>query len=385
MTNWDFPTAFADHGPEERAAIDRVLASGRLTMGAETEALEAELAAYHGRRHAVVVNSGSSANLLAVAALHHQYDKLRNDPYVIVPAIAWATTYGPLIQHDMRRLLVYDVDDTWNVAPPKTDDYGAVDRGWGDCPVPELLVAVPVLGNPAHLAGWRALADDLGVPLLEDACESIGAWDEGGTEMVGQFGTISTLSFFYSHQISGYEGGAALTDDDDLARTMRLLRNHGNAGWGSEDLEQTYDFQLFGYNLRPSEINAAVARVQLRRLTKMLDRRRANASYFRELTESLPITHPRIEGEPSPFGLPITVESNAQRRRLVAALRASSVDARLPTGGSFTMHPIGAPWRESNPTPNADIIHSTGLFLGCAPWPIPDLIERAVKVMRGVL
>ncbi len=117
----------------------------------------------------------------------------------------------------------------------------------------------------------------------------------------------------------------------------------------------------------------------------MVEQRRANANYFRDLTEGLPIVHPRIEGTPSPFGLPFTVESREARRRLVGALRAASIDSRLPTGGSFTRHPYGAPWREANPTPNADRIHDTGLFLGCAPWDISGLIERAARVIKETL
>lgn len=383
MTNWDFPTVFSHHGEEERRATTRVLASGRMTMAGETEAFETELAQYHGRRHAVMVNSGSSANLIAVAALVNRFD-LDVNLQAVVPAIAWATTYSPVFQHGFEDLVVVDVDDTWN-APP-------IEWNSGRMP-PAFLVAVPVLGNPAHLAGWRALADRLGIPLLEDACESMGAWADGipsarGLKIgnkVGTFGDISTMSFFYSHQLSAWEGGAALTDDDDLARMMRLLRNHGNAGWASDDFESTYDFRLFGYNLRPSELHAAVAREQLMKLPEMIAARRSNSTYFRDLTQNFPITHPRIEGQPSPFGLPFTVASREARRRLVAALRADSIDARLPTGSSFTSHPYGAPWREANPTPNADHIHDTGLFLGVAPYPIPYLIDHAVRIIKETL
>jgi CDP-6-deoxy-D-xylo-4-hexulose-3-dehydrase len=390
MTTWDFPTAFSAHGAEEAAAVARVLASDRLTMGPETEALEAELAAFHGRRHAVMVNSGSSANLIAVVALAHRAGDgwIRNgeqwmgDPPLEIsrfaaPAIAWATTYAPPIQHGLAPLVV-DVDDTWN-APAGN----LVEMEWDKL---SLLVTVPVLGNPAYLVDWQILATRLNIPLLVDACESIGAFagKPPGVDAI-EFGAIATVSFFYSHQISAWEGGAALTDDDDLARTMRLLRDHGNAGWGSAEVEEHYNFTIFGYNLRPVEIHAAVAREQLRKLPEMIAARRTNADLFRSLTTDLPIVHPRIEGTPSPFGLPFTVESRERRRALVAALREASIDARLPTGGSFTRHPYGAPWREANPTPNADRIHDTGLFLGCAPWPIPDLIEKAVKILKNTL
>jgi CDP-6-deoxy-D-xylo-4-hexulose-3-dehydrase len=331
-----------------------------------------------------MVNSGSSANLVATAALAHQYGGWRRDDRLrdgfIVPAIAWATTYAPSIQYGLQPTVV-DVDDTWNAPVDRV-----LEMRW-NCP-PRLVVAVPILGNPAYLSEWQDLALRLEIPLLEDCCESLGACARGTgvvhQKLAGSFGTISTLSFFYSHQLSAWEGGAALTDDDDLAKTMRLLRNHGNAGWGSDDFDASYEFHMFGYNLRPSELNAAVAREQMKKLPDFIYFRQTNATVFRELTAGLPIQHPRIEGEPSPFGLPFTVESKETRSRLVEALRAKSIDARLPTGGSFTRHPYGAPWRDQ-PTPNADRIHDTGLFLGNAPYLIPDLIERAVRVMREVL
>ena len=374
---FDFPTAFASHGPEERAAAERVLRSDRLTAGPEVEAFEAELAAYCGRKHAVMTNSGSSANLAAVAALDrlHCFAQ-RGRGYA--PAIAWSTTYAPLIQYSVKPAIL-DVDDTWNAPPPAVPPLSPA--AWSG-PFPQILGAVPVLGNPAHLPGWARLAGHYGVPLLVDACESLGA-EIGGRSVVA-YGDVATVSFFYSHQLSAYEGGAALTDDDDLARLMRLLVGHGNSGWGSNDFDASYRFELFGYNLRPVEMHAAIARVQLRRLPELVAARRANATLFREMTADLPIEHPTISGEWSPFGLNFTVGSRDTRRRLVAALRAASIDARLPTGGSFTRHPYGVPWRE-HATPRADLIHDTGLFLGCAPYPIPGLIGRATKVMRETL
>ena len=367
---YDFPTAFSswrygDGGPES-AAIERVLRSNRLTMGQETEAFEAEIAAYHNRRHAIAVNSGSSANLVSVAVAKSSRPKIDS---AIAPAIAWATSYSPLFQCGIENLTIADVDDSWNASAGKK------------IYLHSLIFAVPVLGNTANMIQW-SICSGFSI-LIEDACESLGARDEYGY-LAGTLSDLSTGSGFYSHQLSAIELGWILTDDDELAQLCRLLRNHGNDGWGSEDFEAAYNFTIFGYNLRPAEINAAVAREQLKRLDEFVEQRRANLTHFTAATAGLPITLPRMVGKPSPFGLAFTCESKESRARLVKALRTASIDCRPPTGGSFTRHPYGAPWRDQ-PTPNADRIHDTGMFLGNAPFLIPALIDRAVKIMRAVL
>lgn len=380
---YTYPTAFASLGSAEDEAIRRVVASRRYTMGAETEALEAELAAEHGRRHAVACNSGSSANLLAVAALTlKDEDPLRPGDRALVPALAWATTYSPIIQHGIPDLVLLDCDRTWNAVDVGIPDTAPV----GTYPTGRLVVAASILGVPAHLRYWELVAHQMDAYLLEDNCEALGASTKQGRK-TGTYGIASTLSFFYSHQICGFEGGAVLTDDDEIAGLCRLLRNHGNAGWGSDDFERAYDFVLFGYNLRPLELNCAVARTQLARLPELTEARRANLAYFRSLTYALPVELQQEQPDPArsaPFGLAFTVESQEVRTRLVAALRTAGIDARPPTGGSLKLHPYGKPWAAQQ-TPEADRVHRTGLFLGNAPYPIPELIERAVRVMKEVL
>ena len=373
--DWDFPTAFRCWDRREQEAINRVMVSGRFTIGHEVEQFEGEFAAYHGRKHAIMVNSGSSANLVAVAAIreHHDYNYTMPDGFAGVPAVAWATTYAPLVQLRYD-LIVRDVDNTWNapIELPK--------REWH-----EIEVVCSVLGNSADLSAAYNFCDQRLSILLEDNCESLGARTPDG-RLTGTFGDLSTFSFFHSHQLSAIEGGMVTTDDDDLARLCRRLRNHGNAGWGEEDFENSYRFELFGFNVRPLEMHAAIAREQLKKLDGFVAARRANLEYFTSLVKAKGVsaTLQKVVGSPSPFGLAFCCEDNAARRRLVPALRAARIDCRLPTGGSFLRHPYAAPWRDQS-TPHADRIHDTGLFLGNAPWDISDLVEKAVQVMRSVL
>ena len=361
-----YPTAFCGWGVEEYAAIERVISSGQFTMWEEVRAFERKLAAYHRRKHAVMVNSGSSANLLMVATLMETH-RLRRGDTIMVPALAWSTTYAPLIQNGLNLQLV-DCDETWNAAWPDKID------------APMFLCSI--LGNPCN----RYISEDNLV--IEDNCESIGAVGADGCK-TGTKSLMSSLSFFHSHQLSAIEGGAVLTNNDECNETLRMLRSHG---WTKDvrppgSFEDEYEFKCFGYNVRPLEMHAAVAREQLKKLDVGNAARRCNSNLFFNLTSDLPIDHQYIDDlmtEATPFGLPFTVKDSPTRLKLVHALRDSGIDCRLPTGGSFRLHQYGKPWRDQK-TPNADRIHTTGLFLGNSPFDIADKIERAARVMRDVL
>lgn len=380
MTEWFYPTAFSSWGEEEKAAIARVLESNRFTMGSEVEAFESEFAEYHGMKHAIMVNSGSSANLIAVAALFHlKENPLKRGDKAVVPALAWSTTYAPLIQHGLDLTLI-DADDTWNAADDKNLSRNVLTS--------KLIVGCSILGNPGYLEKWRAMARGLGAFYIEDNCESLGAWTGpyGKRKFCGTLGLMNTFSFFYSHQLSAVEGGMILTNDDECAHLCRLLRNHGNAGFVTKttDFDESYDFQVFGYNVRPVEMHAAIAREQLKKLEGFRRQREQNRNNFELLTGGLPIRMQRRVPVPSPFGMAFIVENKTQRAKLVTAFRANGIDCRLPTGGSFRCHKYGEQWANSI-TPVTDHIHSCGLFLGNAPVALDAEIEFAVKVMRDTL
>jgi CDP-6-deoxy-D-xylo-4-hexulose-3-dehydrase len=362
-----FPTAFSSWGDEEREAMARVIASNRFTMGEETEAFEAELAAFNHRRHAVCVNSGSSANLIAVAAMtQHDVKPFR----ALVPALAWGTTYAPLLQLGVTDLALLDCDDSWCAERTNKKE--------------NFSVACSILGNPADQLNLEK-AD------LNDDCEAFGATIDG--KPTASFGTVATQSFFWSHQLGAIEGGACLTDDDDLANLMRCLRDHGltRHDGKTKTFDQEYCFTHFGYNVRPVEMHMAIAREQLKKAAMHRTARRKNWNTFviavqeAGWTETGRIKFPTMGAGANPFGLHFEITGGQEiRRNLELALRAADIDCRLPTGGSFRLHPYGAPWRDQQ-TPRADQIHRTGMFLGNAPYDISDKIEKAVEVMREVL
>lgn len=355
--------------------------SGQFTMGAEVAAFEREFADWHGIKHGIMVNSGSSANLVAIASLS-AIGYIRPGDSVMVPALAWPTTYAPLIQYGLNLVLI-DCDGTWNLDP---ESRNIADEA-------KLIVGASILGNPMDTSAWSSIAGVIRAVLMEDNCESLGAVTPGG-RLTGTQGLVNTFSFFWSHQISAIEGGMVLTDDDDVANHCRMMRNHG---WSRDvDPPQTfegeYDFRVFGYNVRPLELHAAVAREQLKKLPEFMEHRRRNAALFREATmdlaESRQIIHPDVYAPDlaSPFSLHFLIPHGGKQARasVVTALRAAGIDCRQPTGGSFRKHAYGEPWAKQS-TPLADMIHQTGLFIGNPPWPAAEWIEKAAGIIRRVL
>ena len=214
----DYELATGNWDNEELVAISRVIESGRFTMGDQVRSFEAAFAQYFGKSHAVMVNSGSSANLASVAALSYKRERpLQRGDEVIVPAISWSTTFHPLQQYGLKLKFV-DVElDTLNM------DCSRLEAALG--PRTRMIVAVNILGNPAALDRIRAFADRHGLYMLEDNCESADAELNG--QKTGTFGDLNTFSFFFSHHVSTMEGGMVLTDNEELHHLLLSLRAHG--------------------------------------------------------------------------------------------------------------------------------------------------------------
>lgn len=389
---WDL--AADTWGPEERAAIDRVVRSGRYTTGPEVAAFEEAFAAYHGKKHAVMVNSGSSANLIAVAALFHKKEKpLERGDEVIVPAISWSTTYHPLQQYGLKLRFV-DVElETLNI------DTGALNDAL--TPQTRAIVAVSILGNPADLTAVRAFADEHGLYFLEDNCESLDAElpGESGGQKTGTFGDVGTFSFFFSHHISTGEGGMVVTDDDELNGLARAIRSHG---WvkdvpedsrlfeaGEDSFSEAYRFVIPGYNVRPQEINAAVGLEQLKKLPAMTARRRANLKLFQRLFGDDPnFVIPRENGKSSSFCFPMIVSPKAgfERSDVFGPLKDADIGFRMITGGCFPRHDAIRFFDYDcvGDLTNANMAHDRGFFVGNHPFDLGPQIERLREVLNGL-
>jgi CDP-6-deoxy-D-xylo-4-hexulose-3-dehydrase len=374
-------------GPEEIEAIQRVIRSGQFTMGSEVKVFEREFAAYFGMKFGVMVNSGSSANLVAVAALaYKQENPIRRGDEAIVPAISWATTYSPLQQYGLKLRFV-DVElETLNV------DVKQLEKAL--TPRTKLIVAVSILGNPAALDEIRSFADKHGLYLLEDNCESADAEVSG--RKTGTFGDINTFSFFYSHHVSTMEGGMALTNDVELMHLMRSMRAHGwtrdvpqiSPLFTRKDNEhfEEYRFILPGYNVRPLEMSAAAGREQLKKLPAMTALRRENLALFQRLfSGDRRFIIQREHGKSSSFSFTLILnpQMNLDRERVFAALREADIGFRMITGGCFPSHDAIRHFDHElvGDLSNARLAHNEGFFVGN--WPA-DLTPQLTR-LRDVL
>lgn len=375
-------------GDEELQAIRRVVESDRYTMGEHVRRFEEAFAAHFGLKHAVMVNSGSSANLVAVAALFYRRERpLQRGDEVLVPSISWATTYHPLQQYGLK-LRFLDVDlHTLNM------DASQLEAAL--TPRTRMVVAVSVLGNPAPLDVIRQFCDRHGLYFFEDNCESMGASLNG--RPTGTFGDVNTFSTFYSHHISTMEGGLLATNDTEIDHLARAIRNHGwardvpadswlNAGRADDPFFEAYRFVVPGYNVRPLEICGAIGLEQLPKLNAMIDARRRNAELFVKLfsgDERFVIQ--RENGRSSWFSFTIVLNPSLRidRARVMDALRAADIGFRMITGGCFLRHEAikHFDYSTAGEIVNANIAHDHGFFVGNHPRDLTNQITRLREVL----
>jgi CDP-6-deoxy-D-xylo-4-hexulose-3-dehydrase len=386
----NYPLAATTWDENEYEAIDRVVKSGMFTMGKEVSEFERRFADYVGTRYAVMVNSGSSANLLAVAALFfRKQSPLVSGSTAIVPAVSWPTTYYPLTQYGLR-LRPVDIDpDTLNF---KLDDLKlAIDDDV------KLIFAVNLLGNANDFSAIKKLINVRDITLIIDNCESLGATFQG--QHAGTFGAIGTHSTFFSHHISTMEGGVCVTDDEELYHVLLSMRAHGwtrNLPWPNHvadkdergDFHQLFRFVLPGYNLRPLEMSGAIGVEQVKKLPHLIAMRRKNAAIFQDLFGQIEGIRIQQEiGQSSWFGFSMVVEEacGKSREMIVNALMANGIECRPIVAGNFFRNPVVdlLPYdMPLSPLVHADEIHDHGFFIGNHHW---DAREQLGSVKTSLM
>ena len=382
MTLPIYPLATATWDDAEYKAIQRVVESGMFTMGAHVQEFEKQFAAYTGSRYCVMVNSGSSANLLMVAALRFRKENsLQAGDEIIVPAVSWSTTYHPLQQYGLKLKFV-DVDrDTLNY------DIAALSTAVTD--KTRAIMVVNLLGNPNDFAAIERIINGRNILVLEDNCESMGACFNG--RQAGTFGVMGSYSAFFSHHISTMEGGMVVTDDEELHHIMLSVRAHGwtrnlpkhnqLTGTKSDDLfVESFKFVLPGYNLRPLEMSGAIGIEQIRKLPGIVVERRRNAEKFVELLVNYPCLRVQKEvGESSWFGFSMIVEPSAgfTREDVVRVFNEHHIDVRPIVAGNFAKNEV-LRWFDyeiHGTLKNADELDSNGLFIGNHHYALDEQFE----------
>ncbi|WP_413578497.1 DegT/DnrJ/EryC1/StrS family aminotransferase [Bdellovibrio sp. HCB290] len=378
-----YPLATSSWDNLEVEAIHKVIATGMYTMGKHVAKYEEEFAKFLGSNHCVMVSSGSTANLLMVAALFYRKENpLKRGDEVIVPAVSWSTTYFPLAQYGLKLKFV-DIDiETLNY------DLNALRDAVTDNT--RMIMTVNLLGNPNNFTEIKNIIGERKIELVEDNCESLGATFEG--KQTGTFGSMGTYSSFFSHHISTMEGGIVTTDDEELYHILLCLRAHGwtrnlpkinkVTGIKSDNaFEESFKFVLPGYNVRPLEMSGAIGLEQIKKLQNFVDVRRENAFVFQELFSNHPDLYIQKEiGKSSWFGFSFVIrpESTVKRISLIEHLTKAGVECRPIVAGNFAKNEA-LKWFDfeiHGGLPNAERIDQHGFFVGNHQVPMKAQIER---------
>ena len=372
----------------EFSAIQRVIKSRMFSMGSEVAAYERDFAAFFGSQYAVMVSSGSTANLLMAAApFFTKTPKLQKGDEIIVPAVSWSTTYFPFHQYGLKLVFV-DVDpktlnlDLAKLPPAITDRTKAI-------------CLVNLLGNPNDFAAVKSIIGDRDILVLEDNCESMGATFEG--RQAGTFGLMGTFSSFYSHHIATMEGGCIVTDDQEIYHILLSLRAHGwtrnlpkfnhVTGEKSDDsFEESFRFVLPGYNVRPLEMSGAIGREQLKKLPSFLENRKLNGRHFQKIFDRHPFLQIQEEiGESSWFGFAMTVlpDASVTREELLQRLRDQNVDVRPIVAGNFVKNPVikYLDYSVAGTLESAEHIDTHGFFIGNHQVDIRDKLDAVRRLL----
>ena len=370
MVNYSLASSTWDE--KELAAIQRVIDSDMYSMNTQVAQYEKDFASFFGSKYALMTSSGSTANLLMIAALFFKKDNpLKRGDEIIVPAVSWSTTYFPLQQYGLKVKFV-DIDlDTLNI------DLDQLEAAITD--KTRAILTVNLLGNPNDFARINTLIADKDIILLEDNCESMGATFEG--QQAGTFGLMGTFSSFFSHHIATMEGGCVVTDDEEIYHILLCIRAHGwtrnlpkentLTGTKSDDpFEESFKFVLPGYNVRPLEMSGAIGIEQLKKLPSFIAQRRKNAEYFISLFADHPDFLIQKEiGNSSWFGFSFIIRQGADitRKEVVKKLVDNGIECRPIVTGNFLKNKEVLEYFDyevSGTVDNAEYLDKNGLFVG---------------------
>lgn len=366
---------------KEIQAIHNVIESDMYSMGKQVAEYEKQFAKAFDSKYAVMVNSGSSANLMMIASLFFRKEnRLKRGDEIIVPAVSWSTTYAPLQQYGLKVKFI-DIDkDTLNMDLDVLRDAVTEDT--------KAILSVNLLGNPIDYDELMEIVGDR--ILIEDNCESMGAMYKG--KAAGSYGLMGSFSSYFSHHISTMEGGCVVTDDEELYHIMLSVRSHG---WtrglpqnnklvtkSDNAFEESFRFILPGYNIRPIEMSGAIGIEQLKKLPSMVAQRRDNAKFFKELMSDLDGVRVQQEvGESSWFGFSLIVDD---RDDLIKVLDKNQIECRPIVSGNFLKNKELLEYFDYEvygDLVNAEEVESNGLFIGNCH---SDLTEQ-IKKLREII
>ncbi|MDC3090790.1 aminotransferase class I/II-fold pyridoxal phosphate-dependent enzyme [Rickettsiales bacterium] len=360
-------------GVDEITAFTEQMITTNVTMGKEVENFENNYSNYLKTKYSVSSNSGSSANLLMIAALcnHYNKDKLNFGDEVIIPALTWSTTMFPLTQYGLKPVFV-DCDlKTLNI------DLNKIEGAIG--PKTRAIFIVHIYGNPCDMSGIISICKKYNLLLIEDSCESMGAYFNKSP--VGSFGLMSSFSFYFSHHITCMEGGITVTKDKSLFESMKMIRSHGwirniknKAKWKKmgPNIDPKFLFVNEGYNLRLTEPQAVMASIQLKKLDLFVKKRRKAATYykkrFKEFEDNFFYQNETRNAYHSWFGFPITIKNRKIKCKILCDyLNRNGIETRAVVSGNLAKQPVTKlyPNRVSGKLENVNYIMNNSFSIGC--------------------
>jgi len=392
-------------GEEELEAAVQASLDFWLTAGPYSENFESRFAKTVGMRHALMVNSGSSANLIALTSLTSSKLKeraLKRGDEVLTVAAGFPTTVTPILQNGLIPVYV-DVDLETYVA-----NEIALEEAIG--PKTRAIMMAHTLGNPFNLDLVEVLAKKHNLWVIEDSCDALGGLYRG--KQLGSFGDISTFSFYPAHHITTGEGGAVLSKSTLVKSIVESFRDWGRDCWCApgcdntclkrfdrqmgelpEGFDHKYTYSHLGYNLKSGDIQASIGLAQLDRLPDFVEKRKRNWKYLKEgllgLSEYLILPRASLDSDPSWFGFAITVRKNSpkSRNQIVRLLDDSKIATRLLFGGNLLRQPafIGTPRRLHGELTNTDIILHDTFWLGVWPGLTIEMLDYVIESLHDIL
>ncbi len=399
-TNLKYPLlSNAFNSSDIRAGIS-VLQSKKITMSKITKRFEKNFAKKIGSKFALMTNSGSSANLLAVSVISNLLSKkrLKKDDEVIIPAVCWSTSLWPIVQNNLKPVFV-DVE-------PHTMNIDINDLKKKIRKKTKAVMCIHVLGTSTNMNTLMKIIKKKNLILIEDTCESLGA--KYNNKHLGTFGRFGTYSFYYSHQITSGEGGMIVCNDLNDYNLLKSMRSHG---WSRDtnlhkklsnkykNLDNRFLFISPGYNLRPTDVQAAIAANQFKRLKNFMKIR----NYNRNIIISNLKKHPNWDNQfkfvevqkdlkPSWFGLPIMIDQRFEKnkKKFLNFLLKKGIENRPIISGNFLNQPASKLYKftkNKSAFKNAQLIEKLGFFIGLHTQKIKTiqvnyLVNNLIKINR---
>lgn len=381
-------STFYNEAETKRKLADFILQTDKLSMGEECEKFEKAFAKKQGRKFAVLVSSGSNANLILIQALLN-LGLLKRDDLVFFSALTWATNVMPLIQLGLRTAAIDCQLETLNLSSKIIKEHLETEK-------PRAVFLTNVLGLGGDLPKIQELCAENDILLLEDNCESLGSQMNGTT--FGNFGLASTFSFFVGHHMSTIEGGMVCTDDEDLYAMLVMVRAHGwdrnisterkeklRKRYGVDDFFAKYTFYDLAYNVRPTEITGFLGGTQLPYWDAIVEKRHTQYKFFekliRENNDLLPLDSSHMEVV-SNFAVPLITKDIKKFKLYRDRFEKSDIEIRPIIAGDITQQPFYGKYTSGgNACPNTQTIHSNGFYFGNN----PEMTEEEISLISSLL